>query len=77
MAERKGKDEERVPQVGRRPSRPGFLAAVAVLWVAAGVFALARLHASWRIAVGIVFIGVGLFYARAAATTVVRRSRDR
>jgi len=61
------------PQIGRRPSNPSFLALVGFMWVVAGVVALVKMHASWKIAVGIVFAGIGLFYLRAAAMTVVRR----
>jgi hypothetical protein len=61
------------PQIGRRPSNPSFLALVGLMWVVAGVAALLKLRAGWKIAVGIVFIGIGLFYLRGAAMTVVRR----
>jgi hypothetical protein len=61
-------------QVGRRPSNPVFLALVGVLWIGAGFVALLGLQASWKLVPGIVFIGVGLFYVRGAATTAVRRS---
>ncbi|HET7487095.1 MAG TPA: hypothetical protein VFJ85_04145 [Acidimicrobiales bacterium] len=60
-------------QPGRRPSSPGFLLAVAVAWIAAGVIALVRLDASWKLIPGVVFIGIGLLFLRGAAATVVRR----
>jgi len=60
--------------VGRRPSRPGFLVAVGVMWIAAGVIELFVLDASWRFVPAIVFVGIGLFFLRGAAVTVVRRT---
>jgi hypothetical protein len=62
-------------QVGRRPSSVGFLFAVAAMWIVVGIVALISLHASWRLVPGIVFIGVGLLYLRAAAATALRRNR--
>jgi hypothetical protein len=62
-------------QVGRRPSSVPFLFAVGAMWVVVGIVALVSLHASWRLVPGIVFIGVGLLYLRAAAATSLRRSR--
>jgi hypothetical protein len=62
-------------QVGKRPSQPGFLLLLGIVWIACGIFALAKLHASWRLIPGIVFIGIGLLFVRGAATTVVRRSK--
>lgn len=61
------------PQVGRRPSNPAYLAVVGALWVAVGIIDIVRLKVGWRIAVGIVFIGIGLFFIRGAAMTVIRR----
>lgn len=60
-------------QVGRRPSNPALLASLAVAWVACGVVALVRLTASWKLVPGIVFIGIGFLFLRAALATVVRR----
>jgi hypothetical protein len=62
------------PQVGRRPSSPGFLLLVGLLWIGCGVVALVRLSASWKLIPGIVFIGVGVYFLRGAATSVVRRT---
>ena len=59
-------------QVGRRPSNPGFLMVVGLVWVAAGIYALFALTASWKLIPAIVFIGVGLFFIRGAAATYVR-----
>jgi hypothetical protein len=59
-------------QVGKRPSRPGFLAAVGVAWIVCGIAAFFIFEASWRIVVGVVFIGVGLYWLRGAFATVTR-----
>jgi hypothetical protein len=48
---------------------------VSVCWLAAGVVELVVLQASWRFVPGIVFLGLGLLYLRAAALSVLRRSR--
>jgi hypothetical protein len=61
-------------QVGRRPSNPGFLALLGVVWIACGIVALVRLTAGWKVVPGIFFIGVGLFFLRGAAATIVRRT---
>jgi hypothetical protein len=67
------RDSKPLGQVGRRPSSPGFLMVVGLMWVASGVVALTSLTASWKIIPGVVFIGIGLFFIRGAATSVVRR----
>jgi hypothetical protein len=59
-------------QVGRRPSSPTTLFVIAVSWIACGVIALVGLHAAWRVIVGLVFIGIGLFFLRGAFTVVLR-----
>jgi len=46
---------------------------VAFAWIGAGIVALTSLHASWHLVPGIVFIGVGMLYARGAAATLWRR----
>ena len=61
-------------QAGRRPSSPGKLLLLALMWIACGVYAIVALHAGWRFIPGIVFIGVGLLFLRGAAATVARRS---
>jgi uncharacterized membrane protein len=61
-----------VGQVGRRPSSPLFLVAVAVAWIACGIAAFFLIKPAWRIAVGVVFIGVGLYWLRGALATVAR-----
>ncbi len=67
------KPEDLTPQVGRRPSPPVFLFVIALSWVLAGIVALVALSASWKLVPGIVFIGIGLMYLRAAITTLARR----
>jgi len=44
------------------------------MWIAAGVIELFVLDASWRFVPAIVFVGIGLFFLRGAAVTVVRRT---
>jgi hypothetical protein len=63
------------PQVGRRPSNPGFLLLLGLLWFGSGVVALLELHAAWRLIPGIVFIGIGLFFLRGAVTSANRRQQ--
>jgi hypothetical protein len=65
-------EAEPTPQVGRRPSNPAFLFAVAGLWIAAGIVVWLFLTAGWKLVPAIVFIGVGLFFLRGALQTVVR-----
>jgi hypothetical protein len=67
--------EEITPQVGRRPSPPGLLFAVAGMWIAGGITALVALSANWKLIPGIVFIGIGVLYLRGALTTVARRGK--
>ena len=59
-------------QVGKRPSSPVFLVGVAVAWIACGIAAFFLFSASWRIVVGVVFIGVGLYWLRGAMATIAR-----
>jgi hypothetical protein len=66
-----------VGQPGRRPSRPGLLLLVALMWITVGVVVLTSVSASWRIVPGIVAIGFGLLFLRGAAATVARRSAPR
>ena len=47
------------------------------MWIVCGIVALVALHASWKLVPGLVFIGVGLFFLRGAAATVVRREERR
>ena len=70
-----GSQAASVGQPGRRPSRPGFLLLVALLWILTGILTLARLHASWKLIPGVVAIGIGMLFLRGALATVVRRSR--
>jgi hypothetical protein len=64
-------------QVGKRPSSPYFLLLVGFAWVAVGIIIMAVATFSWRFAIGIVAIGVGLFFLRGAGATVVRREQRR
>jgi hypothetical protein len=59
-------------QVGRRPSSPVFLFAVALAWIACGIASFFLFSASWRIVVGVVFIGIGLYWLRGAMATIAR-----
>ena len=68
-----GKQPSGPPRVGRRPSSPTFLLAVAVAWLAASVFAFFGLHAGWKLIPTICFAGVGLLYLRGAAGAYLRR----
>jgi hypothetical protein len=68
--------EVRTPQVGRRPSPPGLLFAIAGLWIGVGIIALVALSASWKLIPGVVFIGIGLLYLRGGLTTVARRGES-
>ncbi|HZQ26860.1 MAG TPA: hypothetical protein VFA94_04085 [Acidimicrobiales bacterium] len=70
----RARTEQPLPQVGRRPSRPGLLLAIGILWAAAGIFALLNLHAAWKLIPGIVFIGIGILYLRAAGTAYLRQT---
>ena len=65
--------DDRVAQVGRRPSPPALLFAIAASWIAVGIVALVTLSVSWKLVPGVVFIGIGVLYLRAALTTVARR----
>jgi hypothetical protein len=70
---RQAREPKPLGQVGRRPSSPGFLMVLGLMWIGSGVVALTSLTASWKIVPGVVFIGIGLFFIRGAATSVVRR----
>jgi hypothetical protein len=43
------------------------------MWLVVGVVELFALDASWRFVPAIVFMGIGVFFLRGAAVTVVRR----
>jgi len=64
-------------QVGRRPSRPGFLVVIGIMWIVVGIVEFVALSASWRFVPGIVFVGIGILFLRGAATTAVRREDRR
>ena len=59
--------------VGKHPSSPWLLAVVGLAWLAAAVFALLRLHASWKLIPVVVFAGIGVLYLRGAAASYLRR----
>jgi hypothetical protein len=59
-------------QVGKRPSPPIFLLLVGFAWIICGVVALFVIKQAWRIAIGVVFIGIGLFWMRGAMATYAR-----
>jgi hypothetical protein len=61
-----------VGQVGKRPSNPTFLAVVGLAWIICGIAAFFVFKESWRIVVGVVFIGVGLYWLRGALATIAR-----
>jgi hypothetical protein len=69
---RPGSEPKPVGQVGKRPSSPVFLFAVAVAWIACGIAAFFLFSASWRLVVGVVFIGIGLYWLRGAMGTIAR-----
>jgi hypothetical protein len=53
--------------------RPGFLAVIALVWIAVGVLELVVVtRFSFHVAAGIVFIGVGLLFARGALVGFLR-----
>jgi len=60
-------------QVGKRPSSPGFLFGIGLVWILCGVYALFSLHATWKLVPGVVFIGIGLLWLRGAITASARR----
>ena len=59
-------------QVGGDRRSPAFLAVVGLAWIVCGIAAFFMFKASWRIVVGVVFIGVGLYWLRGAFATVAR-----
>ena len=61
------------PVVGKRPSRPGFLAVAALLWFAAAIVAFFGLHTGLKLIPVICFAGVGFLYLRGAAGSYLRR----
>jgi len=66
-----------VGQVGRRPSSPLKLFFFFVAYFAAGVIALFTFTGSLRIILGVVFIGLSLFWLRGASAAVVRQQKHR
>jgi hypothetical protein len=75
MADRKRTTPRSIPptpQVGRRPSSPFFLFAVAGMWIIVGVVIWMTFSATWKLVPAVVSIGVGLLFLRGAVTTVNR-----
>lgn len=62
-------------QANRRRAAPGFHLTVGLLWLAAGVVELVGVHAAWRVAPAIVFVGIGLLFVRGAGALVLARPR--
>ena len=59
-------------QVGKRPSSPRKLFVFFLVYLAAGIASFFTLKGSLAVIVGIVFIGLSLFWLRAAATSYSR-----
>jgi hypothetical protein len=72
---RRPPDFESPAIVGRRPSKPGFLAFVAVMWLAVGLILFLTLSTGWRLIPAIVAFGIGLLFLRGAVSTVLRPER--
>jgi VIT1/CCC1 family predicted Fe2+/Mn2+ transporter len=68
---------EKPVAIGRRPSSAGFLALVAVMWMAVGVIMFLSLSSSWKLVPAIVAVGIGALFLRGAISTVLRRERRR
>jgi hypothetical protein len=64
-------------QVGRRPSSPAKLFVFFVLYFACGIVAFVTFTGSLRIILGVLFIGVSLFWLRGAATAYTRQQQQR
>jgi hypothetical protein len=60
-------------QIGKRPSNPGFLTVVGIMWVGVGVIILLTMNWSWKLVPAILAWGIGFFFLRGAAKTVIRR----
>lgn len=70
-------DPDKPVAIGRRPSSPGFLLLVGVMWLAVGVICFFNLHTSWRLIPSIFAVGVGVMFSRGAFATVLRREKRR
>jgi hypothetical protein len=66
-----------VGQVGRRPSSPVKLFLFFVVYLVAGILAFFTLSGSLGIILGVVLIGVSLFWLRGASAAVVRQQQHR
>lgn len=60
--------------VGKRPSNPSLLFAVALLWFAAAIGAVFLIHKGWKPIPVIVFAGIGFLYLRGAVGALSRRA---
>lgn len=77
-SKRRGPGDDKPPvSIGRRPSSAGFLAVVAVMWMAVGVILFLTLTTSWRLVPAILAFGIGVLFLRGAGSTVLRRERRR
>lgn len=75
---RRGPQDGKPPvTIGRRPSSAGFLAMVAVMWMAVGVVLFLTLTTGWRLIPAILAFGIGVLFLRGAGSTVLRRERRR
>lgn len=63
-----------LPQVGKRPSPPGFLLAIGLFWIAASIVMVFALHSSWKLVPVVVGLGVGMLYLRGGLTALARRA---
>jgi hypothetical protein len=64
-------------QVGKRPSSPLKLFAFFLVYFVCGIIAFFVLKGGLRVILGILFIGISLFWLRGAATATVRLQRLR
>jgi hypothetical protein len=69
---RPAKPDEPV-QIGKRPSSPGFLTLVGVMWVGVGAVIFLTMSWSWKLIPAILAAGIGFLFLRGAAQTVIRR----
>lgn len=60
------------PQIGKRPSPPALLFAIAGMWALAGAYIWLSFTASWKLIPAIFAVGIGGFFLRGALQTVVR-----
>jgi hypothetical protein len=68
-------DPDHLGQVGRRPPVPAVPIMSGLMWIIVGVAIFIAFTASWKWAVGIVCIGVGLLFLRGGLAAYVRQRR--